>query len=350
MSRTARLAMIDRRHGALPVVRQCELLGVARSSVYYEPVPAHPADLDLMRRIDEQYLRTPFYGSRRMTAWLRRAGHGVGRKRVRRLMGLMGIEAIYQKPNTSRKHPENKIYPYLLRDLTIDRVNQVWCSDITYIPMAKGFLYLVAVMDWASRRVLAWRLSNTLDAEFCVDALEEALVRHGRPEIFNTDQGSQFTSAAFTGLLVEHGVAISMDGKGRFLDNILIERLWRSLKYEEVFIKAYATVAEARAGIGGYLSTTMSAPIRRWATERRARSSRLARPCGYVDDRLRRTAALPPCFPWTLMPRQASGETRGNAHLRPHTHRANNPQGQQQTEIDSYREGRMIISPQLLHA
>jgi putative transposase len=193
MSRTARLAMIDRRHGALPVVRQCELLGVARSSLYYEPVPAHPADLDLMRRIDEQYLRTPFYGSRRMTAWLRRAGHEVGRKRVRRLMGLMGIEAIYQKPNTSWKHPENKIYPYLLRDLTIDRVNQVWCSDITYIPMAKGFLYLVAVMDWASRRVLSWRLSNTMDAEFCVDALEEALVRHGRPEIFNTDQGSQFT-------------------------------------------------------------------------------------------------------------------------------------------------------------
>jgi putative transposase len=172
MSRPARLAMIDRRHGALPVVRQCELLGVARSSVYYEPVPADPADLDLMRRIDEQYLRTPFYGSRRMTAWLRREGHEVGRKRVRRLMGLMGLEAIYQKPNTSRKHPENKIYPYLLRDLTIDRVNQVWCSDITYIPMAKGFLYLVAVMDWASRRVLAWRLSNTMDAEFCVDALE----------------------------------------------------------------------------------------------------------------------------------------------------------------------------------
>jgi len=254
MSRTARLAMIDRRHGALPVVRQCELLGVARSSLYYEPVPAHPADLDLMRRIDEQYLRTPFYGSRRMTAWLRRAGHEVGRKRVRRLMGLMGIEAIYQKPNTSWKHPENKIYPYLLRDLTIDRVNQVWCSDITYIPMAKGFLYLVAVMDWASRRVLSWRLSNTMDAEFCVDALEEALVRHGRPEIFNTDQGSQFTSAAFTGPLVEHGVAISMDGKGRFLDNIFIERLWRSLKYEEVFIKAYATGAEARVGIGGYLT------------------------------------------------------------------------------------------------
>jgi putative transposase len=230
MSRTARLAMIDRRHGALSVARQCELLG--RSSVYYEPVPADPADLDLMRRIDEQYLRTPFYGSRRMTAWLRRAGHEVGRKRVRRLRGLMGIEAIYQKPNTSRKHPENKIHPYLLRDLTIDRVNQVWCSDITYIPMAKGFLYLVAVMDWASRRVLSWRLSNTMDAEFCVDALEEALDRHGRPEIFNTDHGSQFTSAAFTGLLAEHGVAIS--GKGRFLDNIFIERLWRSLKYEEV--------------------------------------------------------------------------------------------------------------------
>jgi putative transposase len=344
MSRPARLAMIDRRHGALPVVRQCELLGVARSSVYYEPVPADPADLDLMRRIDEQYLRTPFYGSRRMTAWLRREGHEVGRKRVRRLMGLMGIEAIYQKPNTSRKHPENKIYPYLLRDLTIDRVNQVWCSDITYIPMAKGFLYLVAVMDWASRRVLAWRLSNTMDVEFCVDALEEALVRHGRPEIFNTDQGSQFTSAAFTGLLAEHGVAISMDGKGRFLDNIFIERLWRSLKYEEVFIKAYATVAEARVGIGGYL-TLYNDERPHQALGYRTPREVFERPCGYVDDRLRRPAALPPCFPQGL---EASPGVLGN--MGKCSPSPTYPQAQQQAETDSYREGRVIISPQSLRA
>ena len=198
-------------------------------------------------------------------------------------------------------------------------------------------------MDWASRRVLAWRLSNTLDAEFCVDALEEALVRHGRPEIFNTDQGSQFTSAAFTGLLVEHGVAISMDGKGRFLDNIFIERLWRSLKLRKY--SSRPTPRSPRRAPGSVAispCTTMSGPIRRWATERRARSSRLARPCGYVDDRLRRTAALPPCFPQAPMPKHRGA--RGNAHLRPH------PQGQQQTEINSYREGRMIISPQPLHA
>lgn len=254
MTRAARLAQVDRQHPHLSVVRQCQLLAVARSTLYYQPAPADAEDLALMRLIDEQYLKMPFYGSRRMAACLRRQGHAVNRKRVKRLMRLMGIEALYQKPNTSKKHPENKIYPYLLRDLTIDRVSQVWCADITYIPMAKGFLYLVAVMDWVSRRVLSWRLSNSMDADFCVEALEEALARHGRPEIFNTDQGSQFTSAAFTGVLQNHAIAISMDGKGRFLDNIFIERLWRSLKYEEVFIKAYATVAEARHGIGGYLA------------------------------------------------------------------------------------------------
>jgi putative transposase len=254
LSRAARLAMVDRQHPALSLVRQCELLGVARSTVYYQPVPAEAGELDLMRLIDEQYLRTPFYGSRRMVAWLRRQGHAVNRKQVQRLMRQMGIQAIYQKPNTSKKHPEHKIYPYLLRDVAIERANHVWCADITYITMAKGFLYLVAVMDWASRRVLSWRLSNTMEADFCVEAVEAALARYGRPEIFNTDQGSQFTSAAFTGLLLDHGIAISMDGKGRFLDNIFIERLWRSLKYEEVFTKAYASVAEARAGIGSYIA------------------------------------------------------------------------------------------------
>jgi putative transposase len=346
MSRPARLAMIDRRHGALSVARQCELLGVARSSVYYEPVPADPADLDLMRRIDEQYLRTPFYGSRRMTAWLRRAGHEVGRKRVRRLMGLMGIEAIYQKPNTSRKHPENKIHPYLLRDLTIDRVNQVWCSDITYIPMAKGFLYLVAVMDWASRRVLSWRLSNTMDAEFCVDALEEALVRHGRPEIFNTDQGSQFTSAAFTGLLAEHGVAISMDGKGRFLDNIFIERLWRSLKYEEVFIKAYATVAEARAGIGGYLILYNDERPHQALGYRTPREVFEAGAALWICGRSASpNGCASPVFPLDLNAPPSTGGNTGECSPSP-----TYPQGQQQTEIDSYREGRVIISPQSPHA
>jgi putative transposase len=217
-------------------------------------MPASDADLVLMRLIDEQYLRTPYYGTRRMVVWLQRQGQIVNRKRVQRLMRLMGIEAIYQKPNTSKKHPENKIYPYLLRDIKIDRANQVWCTDITSIPMAKGFLYLVVIMDWASRCVLSWRLSNTMDADFCVEALEEALTRYGRPEIFNSDQGSQFTSADFTGVLKREGIQISMDGRGRFLDNIFVERLWRSLKYEEVFTKAYATVAEARSGIGHYLA------------------------------------------------------------------------------------------------
>lgn len=254
MSRPARLAMVDREHPSLPIVRQCRLLDLARSSVYYRPLPADPDDLVLMRAIDEQYMKTPSFGSRRMAVMLRRQGHAVNRKRVQRLMRQMGIEAIHQKPNTSRKHPDHEIFPYLLRDLKIHRVNHVWCADITYIPMAKGFLYLVAIMDWSSRRVLTWRLSNTMEADFCVEALEEALARFGRPEIFNTDQGSQFTGHDFTDVLKRDGIKISMDGKGRFMDNIFIERLWRSLKYEEVFIKAYASVAEARAGIGAYLA------------------------------------------------------------------------------------------------
>jgi putative transposase len=254
MSRPVRFSLIERESPDLSVVRQCALVGVSRSSLYYRPMPVAPETLELMRRIAEQYLKTPYYGSRRMAAWLRRQGHAVGRERVRRLMRLMGLEAIYQKPDTSRAASAHTVYPYLLRGLAIERVNQVWCADITDIPMARGVLYLVAIMDWASRALLAWRLSNTLDADFCVDALEEALGRFGPPEIFNTDQGSQFTSEVFTGVLLAAGVAISMDGRGRFMDNIFVERLWRSLKYEEVYLHAYDTVAEARAGIAGWIT------------------------------------------------------------------------------------------------
>jgi putative transposase len=253
MSRPERLAMIDRTEPRLSVVRQCALVGVARSSAYRRAAPTDPEDLALMALIDRQYLVRPFYGSRRMAAWLRSLGHPVNRKRVQRLMRLMGLEAIHPKPRTSRPAPEHRIYPYLLRGVAVTRPNQVWCADITYIPMACGFLYLVVVMDWFSRRVLAWRLSNTMDAGFCVEALEGALDRYGPPEIFNTDQGSQFTGLAFTGTLEAHGVAISMDGRGRWLDNVFVERLWRSLKYEEVYLHAYETVAAARAGIGAWL-------------------------------------------------------------------------------------------------
>ena len=243
--------MIERDGTGLPVSRQCELLGMSRSSIYYRPIPAGPEELALMALIDRQYLATPFYGSRRMTAELRARGHAVNRKRVQRLMRLIGLEAIYQKPRTSRPCADHRVYPYLLRGLVIDRINQVWAADITYIPMARGFLYLVAIMDWLSRYVLAWRLSNTLDAAFCVDALEAALA-FGRPDIFNTDQGCQFTSADFTGTLERHGVRISMDGKGRFSDNIFVERLWRSVKYEEVYLHAYDTGAEAQAALARY--------------------------------------------------------------------------------------------------
>jgi putative transposase len=237
----------------LSLSRQCQLLGLSRAALYYRPVAVSDDELELMALIDRQYLRTPFYGSRRMTAWLRTQGQLVNRKRVQRLMGLMGLEVIYQRPRTSRPAPGHRTYPYLLRGLAIERVNQVWAADITYIPMARGFLYLVAVMDWVSRYVLAWRLSNLLDASFCIETLEEAL-RQGRPEIFNTDQGSQFTDEDFTGVLGAHGVAISMDGRGRFSDNIFVERLWRSLKYEEVYLRAYESAAEARQGITGYFN------------------------------------------------------------------------------------------------
>jgi putative transposase len=230
------------------------LLKVARSTLYYRPPPVSVDDLRLMRWLDEQFLRTPFYGSRRMVAVMRRDGFVVNRKRVKRLMRVMGIEAIYQKPNTSLGHPAHKVYPYLLRGLEIDHPNQVWCADITYVPMARGFVYLVAVMDWFSRRVLSWRVSITMDSDFCVAALAEALEKHGRPEVFNTDQGVQFTSADFLAGLEAKQVRISMDGKGRYLDNIFIERLWRSLKYEEIFLKAYGSPAEARRGIGAWLT------------------------------------------------------------------------------------------------
>jgi putative transposase len=226
-------------------------LGLGRAALYYRPVKVAPYAFELMALIDRQYLRTPFYGSRRMTVWLQAQGHMINRKRVQRLMQRMGLEAIYQHPRTSLPAPEHRIYPYLLRGLAIERVNQVWAADITYIPMARGFLYLVAVMDWVSRYVLAWRLSNLLDTSFCVEAVEEALDK-GRPEIFNTDQGSQFTDEDFTSVLHIHEVAISMDGRGRFSDNIFVERLWRSLKYEEVYLRAYENVAEARQAIAAY--------------------------------------------------------------------------------------------------
>jgi putative transposase len=254
MNPITRLSLVDRTDAGLSIVAQCRLLKVARSSLYWRPAAVSEDDLRLMRRIDELYLATPFYGARRMVAVLRRDGWTVNRKRVRRLMRVMRIEAIYQKPNTSRRHPDHIVYPYLLRGLAIDRPNQVWCADITYVPLAKGFVYLVAVMDWFSRRVLAWRLSTGMDSGFCVEALQEALDRHGSPEIFNSDQGVQFTSAAFTGVLAASGIRISMDGKGRYLDNIFVERLWRSLKYEDIYIKVYASVPEAGRGIGGWLT------------------------------------------------------------------------------------------------
>jgi len=253
MSRPDRIAMIDRNVSGLAVRRQCVVLGVARSGVYRQAPAPDPDDLALMRRIDALYLELPFYGSRRMTLTLRAEGRTVNRKRVQRLMRLMGLEALVPRPGTSRPAPAHKVYPYLLRGVAIMRANQVWAADITYIPMARGFLYLVAIMDWASRAVLAWRLSNTLDSAFCLEALDEALARHGRPEIFNTDQGAQFTSAAFTGRLEQAGVAISMDGRGRWLDNVFVERLWRSIKYEEVHLKAYTDGREARAGIGAWI-------------------------------------------------------------------------------------------------
>jgi putative transposase len=246
--------MIEPSNDNLSITAQCRLLSISRSGLYYAPKGESPLNLKLMRLIDEQFLRTPFYGSRQMARHLRREGYCIGRHRVRRLMRLMGIEAIYQKPRTSDPHPDHKIYPYLLRNLSITKPNQVWCTDITYIPIKRGFLYLVAIMDWHSRKVLSWRLSNTMDRRFCVEALEDALMIHGKPEIFNTDQGSQFTSCDFTDVLKAHEIKISMDGKGRWMDNVFIERLWRSMKYECVYLKAFETGVQARAEIGAWMN------------------------------------------------------------------------------------------------
>ncbi len=245
--------MIDRTHD-LPVVQQCKILRLARSTAYYTREPVSFADLALMRRIDELHLEHPFAGSRMLRDLLRLDGHPIGRKRVRTLMRKMGVEALYRKPNLSKRHDAHLIYPYLLRDLVIDRPNQVWATDITYVPMRRGFVYLVAVIDWYSRKVLSWRLSNTLTTDFCLEAVSEAISRSGKPDIFNTDQGSQFTSSDFTRLLKDNGIQISMDGKGCWRDNVFVERLWKSVKYEEVYLKAYDTVADAKANLGRYLN------------------------------------------------------------------------------------------------
>lgn len=246
--------MVAREHPGLSLSRQCEILSISRSSLYRMPKGESAENLALMRRIDGLFLKYPFYGSRQMTRQLRREGIVAGRHRVRRLMRLMGLEAIYRAPKTSVPHPGHRVYPYLLKGLAIERPDHVWCADITYIPVQRGFLYLVAVMDWASRHVLAWRLSNTLDARFCVEALNEALVRYGRPQIFNTDQGSQFTSFELTDVLKGAGVAISMDGRGRCMDNIFIERLWRSLKYEAVYLHELADGFVAERVIGEWIA------------------------------------------------------------------------------------------------
>ena len=253
MSRGKRKAMISRDHPDLSLSRQCQVLSISRSSFYYELKGESPENLSLMRRIDELFLKYPFYGSRQMVRQLRRENIHVGRHRVRRLMRLMGLQAIYQAPRTSDPHPEHRIYPYLLRNMKITRPNHVWCADITYIPVQCGFLYLVAIMDWATRHVLAWRLSNTMDARFCVEALNEALSKYPKPEIFNTDQGSQFTSFDFTGVLKKAKITISMDGRGRCMDNIFIERLWRSLKYEAIYLHELTDGFKAERVIGDWI-------------------------------------------------------------------------------------------------
>lgn len=250
LSHKEKLLLIDNLNSELSISHQAELIGISRSSIYYEPV-VDEHDLVLKRLIDEQYTLTPFYGSRRMKVILRRNGHEVNRKHVQRLMREMGLEAIYPKPHLSQAHPEHKIFPYLLRDVSIDRKDQVWAADITYIPLSRGFMYLVAIMDWWSRYVLAWQMSSSLDASFCLATLEMAL-QFGKPEIFNTDQGSQFTSNVFTGMLNDNGILISMDGRGRCMDNIFIERLWRTVKYENVYLMHYGSVPEGRRGINSY--------------------------------------------------------------------------------------------------
>lgn len=245
--------MIARDH-KLPVAQQCQILELSRSTAYYQPRPVSDADLALMCRIDELHLEHPFAGARLLRDMLRRESHKVGRKHVATLMERMGIEALYRKPNTSKRHPVHAVYPYLLRNLNIIRSNHVWAADITYIPMRRGFVYLFAVLDWISRKVLAWRVSNTLTTDFCIEAVQEAMAKYGKPEIFNTDQGCQFTSLEFTGLLKDNGIQISMDGKGCWRDNVFVERLWKSVKYEEVYLHAYDTVGAAKQGLARYLT------------------------------------------------------------------------------------------------
>ena len=249
--------MVDREHD-LPITKQAEILKICRGSVYYLPRPVPSADLEIMQRLDRLHLEYPFAGSRMLRGLLALQGCKIGRRHVKTLMRRMGIEALYRRPRTSKPEPGHKIYPYLLRGIEIRRPNQVWAMDITYIPMAHGFVYLAVVMDWATRRVLSWRLSITMEAAFCVETLEDALARHGRPEIFNTDQGSQFTGAAFTSLLASHGIAISMDGKGAWRDNVFVERLWRSVKYEEVYLRAYESVSEAVARSADISTSTIA--------------------------------------------------------------------------------------------
>jgi putative transposase len=256
--------MIEPKHPGLSVARQCALLGLPRASYYHRPQPEPDANLALMRVIDETYLAYPFFGSRQMTRWLRRQGYEVNRKRVQRLMRQMDLEAIYRKPNLSRAQPGHRVYPYLLRQLEVTRANQVWATDITYVPVQGGYAYLCAVLDWHSRYVLAWELSNTLDASFCVRAVQRALAAHGTPEIFNSDQGCQFTSAEFTGPLLARSVKLSMDGKGRCLDNVFVERLWRTVKYEEVYLKSYVSLVDAHAQLDRFF---------RFYNERRPHSS-----------------------------------------------------------------------------
>lgn len=245
--------MIVTNDNTLSITKQCELLSISRNGFYYTPTGENPLNLKLMNLIDEQFLKTPWYGARQMASHLCREGYQVGRKRIRRLMRKMGLHAIYQEPKTTVPNPEHKVYPYLLRNLEITKANQVWCTDITYIRMKKGFLYLVAIMDWHSRHVLSWRLSNTMESDFCVAALEEAIEKYGKPEIFNTDQGSQFTSISFTEVLKQNNVKISMDGKGRWMDNVFIERLWRSLKYECVYLQAFESGSHAKKRIGNWI-------------------------------------------------------------------------------------------------
>ena len=301
MSRVERRAMVRRDVPGLSLSRQCEMLSISRSSLYYRPRGESVENLALMRRIDELFLKYPFYGSRQMARQLRREGMAVGRHRVRRLMRLMGMEAIYQAPKTSQPHPENRVYPYRLKGLAIARANHVWCADITYIPVRRGFLYLVAVMDWASRYVLAWRLSNTMDAGFCVEALNDALARYGKPEIFNTDQGSQFTSFDFTGVLKDAEVTISMDGRGRCMDNIFIERLWRSLKYEAVHLVELADGFHAERVIGDWIAFyNTERPHSALGDRTPAESYGSGQPVDMLD----KAPALPTCPPAQQQPRE----------------------------------------------